>query len=370
MINNMKILITGAHFTPAMAVIEELRRIKGAEVVYVGRKTTREGDRTPSLESRILPSKGIRFIPIITGRLQRAFTFYTVPSLLKIPIGFIQALYIILSEKPDVVLSFGGYVAVPIVIIAWLFSIPIIIHEQTLVSGLANKICSVFADKIAVSFDKSVFKGEKVVLTGNPVRRDIIEISQGVKLTHPNILVLGGNQGSHVINLAIEGCIDKLVKIACVIHVTGDNKFGDFKRLEELGKLRKFGKRYVVKKWIGEEYGAVLQRADLVVCRAGINTLMELAYLEKPALVIPITYLYQDEQNKNAKYFEELGLVKILPQSKLSKEALFKNIKLMLNDLNQLKEKAEKAKKIVIPDAAKRLALETILLVEKPGVQT
>ncbi|MDD5415814.1 MAG: UDP-N-acetylglucosamine--N-acetylmuramyl-(pentapeptide) pyrophosphoryl-undecaprenol N-acetylglucosamine transferase [Candidatus Daviesbacteria bacterium] len=368
----MKILVTGAHFTPAVAVIEELKKFDGAKIVYVGRRTTLEGDGSASPESQVLPALGVKFIPIITGRLQRSFTIYTIPSLFKIPVGFIQALYIILSEKPDVILSFGGYVAVPVVIAGWLFSIPIIIHEQTLVSGLANKISAFCADKIAVSFEPDVFKSEKVILTGNPIRREIVEISQGVKLTHPRgglevptILIMGGNQGSHIINLAVEEVLNKLTKLAYVIHATGDNKYGDFERLESLGR---FGERYLVKKWIGKGYGAILKKADLVISRAGINTLTELAYLGKPALVIPIPYLYQDEQNKNAGYFEKLGLVRILPQSKLSAEALFKNIRVMLSDLNQLIERAKKAKKVIVPDAAKRLALETMLLAKNPEV--
>jgi len=376
----MKVLITGTHFTPAVAVAEELQKFAGVKLIYVGRKSTLEGDKTPSIESKLLPTLGVKFIPIIAGRIQRVLTPYTIPSLFKIPIGFIQALYIILSEKPDVILSFGGYVAVPIVIVGWLFSIPIIIHEQTMVSGLANKISSLFADKIAVSFEQDVFKGEKVILTGNPIRCEIIEISRGVKLTHPRcgldglevptILVMGGNQGSHVINLAVEEVLNKLTKLAYVIHATGDNKYGDFERLERLGrsgKLGRFRERYLVKKWIGKGYGAILKKVDLVISRAGINTLTELAYLGKPALVIPIPYLYQDEQARNAKFFASLGLTKILPQSKLSGETLFQAIKLMLADLSRLKVKAKAAKKIVIPDSAKRLALETILLGQKIG---
>ncbi|TSC87729.1 MAG: Uncharacterized protein G01um10147_415 [Microgenomates group bacterium Gr01-1014_7] len=362
----MKVLITGAHFTPAVAVINELKKYKDTEVVYVGRKTTLEGDKAQSAESQILPGLGVKFIPIITGRLQRSFTIYTIPSLLKIPIGLLQALYIILSEKPDVILSFGGYVAVPTLLAGWLFSIPIIIHEQGIVSGLANRISSVFADKIAVSFPT---QNPKAILTGNPLRRKMLD---GVKLPHPshaspeampaergvNILVTGGNQGSHVINLAVEESLDKLIKIASIIHVTGDNKFGDFERLE-----KRRSEKYIVKKWIGEEWGQILKKVDLVVSRAGINTLNELAYLGIPALVIPIPYLFENEQNKNAKYFEGLGLAKILPQSKLSGKSLLENIRLMVDNLDMLKKKAENAKKIVIPDAAKRLALETILMV-------
>lgn len=352
----MKVLITGAHFTPAVAVIEELKKNKNIEIVYVGRKTTQEGDNSPSAESQILPSMGVKFIPITTGRLQRSFTLYTIPSLLKIPVGFLQALYIILSQKPDVVLSFGGYVAVPLVVAGWLFSIPVIVHEQTLVSGLANTISSLFADKVAVSF-KDTLKGEKVILTGNPIRKNILGLSHPRGVTKgPVVLITGGNQGSHAINLAVEEALSKLVKIAKIIHVTGDSKFKDFERLQNHQS-----ENYMVKKWAGKEWGQLLSEADLLVSRAGINTLSEMAILGKPGLVIPVPYLYKDEQNKNAKYFEKLGLVKVLPQSKLSGETLITNIKAMLKDLDKLKEEATKAKSVIIPDAAKRLALETIL---------
>lgn len=352
----MKILVTGAHFTPAVAVLEEIKKYPNVQVVYVGRKTTLEGDRTASVESQIFPSLGVKFIPIVTGRLQRAFTIYTIPSLLKIPIGFLQALLIILSEKPDVILSFGGYVAVPLVITGWLLSVPVIVHEQTLVSGLANKISSWFAEKIALSFPDTTGE-EKVILTGNPIRQIIKNTQTKKSRGLPVILITGGNQGSHAINLAVEESLGQLIKITSVVHVTGDNKYKDFERL----KSRQTN-NYQVKKWIDKEWGEVLSKADLVISRAGINTLSELAYLEKPALVVPIPYLYGDEQNKNAKFFAKLGLAKILPQSQLSGDNLLKNITSMLKDLPNLKEKAKDAKKVIIPDAAKRLALETVLL--------
>lgn len=362
----MKILITGAHFTPAVAVVEEFKKYTDVKVVYVGRKTTQEGDSSPSAESKVLPTMGVKYIPITTGRLQRQFSVYTIPSLLKIPIGFIQALIIILNEKPDVILSFGGYVALPLVLIGWLFSIPIIVHEQTLVYGLANSISSLFANKIALSFKSSKIDNIKTILTGNPIR-EMIREGRGIRGSWgdtrrdelPTILITGGNQGSHTINLAVEGCLDKLIKIAKIIHVTGDNKFGDFGRLGRLGG--KMG-RYVVSKWIGEEYGEVLKKLDLVVSRAGINTLSELAYLGIPVLVIPIPYLYKDEQNKNANFFKEHGLARILPQSKLSADSFLENIKWMLKNLDELNKKAKGTKKVILPDAAKTLALETYLL--------
>ncbi len=358
----MKILITGAHFTPAVATIEQLKKYPDVKVVYVGRKNTQEGDSSPSAESQELPGLGIKYIPIITGRLQRSFTFYTIPSLLKIPIGIIQATYIVLREKPDLILSFGGYVAVPTVFIGWLLSIKIIVHEQTLVSGLANKISGFFADKIALSFNQvNRFDQTKTIITGNPIRSLIKNLKKDrlTKGKFPQVLITGGNQGSHIINKTVEESLDELTKITSVIHVTGDNKFKDFERLKEKGDYQG---RYLVKKWIGSEYGLVLQKVDLVVSRAGINTLSELAYLSKPALVIPFEPLYQDEQNKNAKFFQKYGLVKIIPQSKLSGKSLLENIKFMLKNLTNLEQKARNAETIIKPDAAKRLALECISL--------
>lgn len=368
----MKILVTGAHFTPAVAVIEELKKYKDIRIVYVGRKTTLEGDNTKSQESKILPTLGVKFIPLISGRLQRTFTIYTIPSLLKIPFGFIQAVYIILKEKPDVILSFGGYVAVPVIFAGWLFSIPIIIHEQTLVTGLANKISSFFADKIALSFNIGNFK-KPTIFTGNPIRETVLRPSNNLPSDYqkifntakqkklPVLLVTGGSQGSHIINTTIEESLGKLSEIACIIHITGDNKFNDFERLEK--RQNEF---YQVKKWIGEEYGSILSKADLVISRAGINTLTELAFLAKPALVIPIPF--QKEQSQNAKYFEEIGLARILPQSKLSGKSLLKEIRYVLNDLNHFNKSAKGYQGINIKDAAKRLALETILLINNKYV--
>lgn len=370
----MKILVTGAHFTTAVAVIKELKKNPQNKLIYVGRNNTREGDNTVSAESQIIPSLGVKFIPIITGRLQKSFTIYTIPSLLKIPIGFLQSLYIVLKQQPDIILSFGGYVAVPIVVISWLFSIPIIIHEQTLVSGLANKICSLFADKIATSFsDNKQFDTTKIILTGNPIREEVLNpdtknltdqykkiFNNSQKENMPVILITGGNQGSHVINLKVEECLNDLTKIAFIIHQTGDSKFHDFERL----KLKE-NNHYIAEKFIDKEMGAILSKIDLVVSRAGINILTELAYLGKPTLVIPVPYLYQDEQNKNAKYFEKLGLVKILPQSKLTSQSLLKDLKEMIRNLSSLTALAKNAKSVVIPDSAKRLSLEVSLLLNK-----
>ncbi len=368
----MKVLITGSHFTPAQAVIEELRKDSSNKIVYLGRNRTLEGDDSPSVESQILPKMGIKFVPITSGRLQRAFTKHTIPSLFKIPLGFIQAFFVILKEKPDVLLSFGGYVAVPSVFACWLLSIPVIVHEQTLVTGLSNRISSLFASKIAVSFDKDYsFSKEKTVLTGNPIRQELFSDNfrdNLIKNTHklPVLYITGGNQGSHFINEIIENLVGELTENFFVVHQTGESSYRDFENLSEIKEELKYPERYLVKKWFeADDVLEIYSKVDLVISRAGANTLLELAYFGIPTIVIPLPYLYQDEQNVNATFFKKLGLCEIILQSDLTSELLMEKIGTMKKNIMTYKKNAESAKSVVIPDAAKRLALETVLLCER-----
>lgn len=368
----MKILICGTHFTPAIATIEELKKNKDVQIIYVGRKSTLEGDQAKSAESYVLPRMGVEFIPLVAGRLYRSFSVAAFLSLLKIPIGFIHAFIILFKHKPDVILSFGGYLSVPVIFIGWLFSIPIIIHEQSLNFGIANKVSSVFADKIALSFDPKKRLTNSMVVTGNPLRKTIFEPlalrdANLIKLfksadseKKPVIFITGGNQGSHIINLTVEKILPDLVKKYFLIHITGDSMYKDFERLSQ-----QQGKNYLVRKWIGDEFGKILESVDLVVSRGGMNTLMEIAYFGKPVLIIPLAEKLHKEQIMNAKFFSNLGLGDILPQSHLTGQSLLEFIEQILKYLPEKSKKAKGVKKIIIKDAAKRLSLETILLALK-----
>ncbi len=362
----MKVLITGAHFTPAQAVINELKSYPETEIVYLGRKYTLEGDKSISVESQEIPKLGVKFIPIVTGRLQRNFSIYTLISLLKLPVGFIQSFYYLVKERPDVILSFGGYTAVPVVVSAWLLSIPIIIHEQTLVMGLANSISKIFADKIAVSFEKN--KGKKTVVTGNPIRQELLIdinpdkrieefIASAKKEKMPILFITGGNQGSHIINKTVLEVLGDLTKKYYVIHQTGDSKFKDFDSAEQLAQELGL-KNYLVSKWITvNNMRYIYQNCNVCISRAGINTLLELAYFKTPTLVIPIPYLYKNEQAVNANFFENLGLSKTLAQKDL-------DVKSIISKIEEVKtmKVSEDISNVVKLDAAKTLALETVTL--------
>ncbi len=370
----MKIMVTGAHFTPAQAVIEELKKFPDIEIVYIGRKYTQEGYKALSVESKVLSSLGIKFIPIIAGRLRRNFDFWTIISFLKIPVGFIQSFFILLREKPNVTLSFGGYVSVPVVFNSWILSVPIMIHEQTLISGIASSITHIFADKIALSFEKESSKNGKEILTGNPIRQRLLnpskkpslELKDFVKNAFrgklPLIYITGGNQGSDIINENISLILERLTETFFICHQVGDSKKNYFDTLQAQKNKLKNGHRYLVKKWFEvEDLALIYRNSDLVISRAGINTLVELDYFQIKALVIPIPFIFKNEQVKNAKYFEKQCLCEVIYQDNLNPQVLFSKIKTLIRN-NSKKQRDNAKRNLTLSNAAKIIAQEVLLM--------
>ncbi|MBM3205280.1 UDP-N-acetylglucosamine--N-acetylmuramyl-(pentapeptide) pyrophosphoryl-undecaprenol N-acetylglucosamine transferase [Candidatus Shapirobacteria bacterium] len=358
-----RIVLTGGHLTPALAVIEELQKKGWWEVYYFGRPYSTEGDKTPSLESQMIKKVEVNFIPINFGRFQHHFTRYTLPALIRIPWGFLVSFYRLFRLKPDVVLSFGSYVGATVAFAAWWLSIPVVIHEQTTVFGLANRLSQFWAKKIFVSWPETLrfLPREKTLLTGNPLRSEIFRASPKIWSSFqfdqklPLILITGGNQGSHRINLAMEGILEKLLKEANVFHQCGQLQiYHDFQRLSakrnQLAPLLK--KRYQLKKYVtGQEWGTLLQKADLVISRAGINIITELLTLGKTQLLIPIPWLPGDEQTKNAQMVKRMGSGEILPQDELTPTSLFNQIKKMMKKIKTY----QKAPKLINRQAAGKI---------------
>lgn len=341
----MKIAVIGGHLSPALAVIESL--LPATQVFFVGRKYTFEGDDAMSLEYKTITDRGIKFYPLTTGRLQRKFTKNTFMSLTKLPSGFISARKILKEEAPDAVIGFGGYLSLTVCLAAKSLGIPIIIHEQTLEAGLANKIIGKFADKVCISWDKSAeyFPEKNTVLTGNPIRKEIQVrnemIATDLKFEggKETIYITGGSAGSHAINDAVYSCLEVLLDEVSVIHQTGDSKeFEDFDRLEAKKNslpVEKKSKYRLIKFIKPEEVGSVMNNALIVVGRAGINTVSELIFLKKPALLIPIPFSQRQEQLKNAEMLKEIGLAEILEQPALNGKTLVDKITYMLENLKK-----------------------------------
>jgi len=354
-----KIVLTGGHLSPLLSIIEEMK--DKADILVVGRKYTFESDNALSLEFQIISKMNIPFFDLKAARLQRKFTRHTLPSFLKAPSSFLLAMAFLKKYKPDAVLTFGGYIGLPISVAAKTQKIPVFLHEQTLEAGLTNKFISLFAKKIFISFPSSAsfFPPGKTILTGNPLRQEIFETKEkiDIPLGRKVLLIMGGSSGSHRINLLIEHALYGLIKNYTVIHQTGDSQeFKDYDRLftlkNEFDKEDK--KHYIIKKFIDpSEIGYIYQRADLVISRAGANTISELIALQKKAVLIPLPYSQNNEQRKNALMFENLKRGVILEERDMSPEKLAESLR-QLDAIKTGKIKPEKT------NAAEKIAIEIL----------
>ncbi len=336
----MKILMTGGHLSPAISVLENLP--KDAQVFFVGRKNSFEGDRSPTLEYQTIRFMNIPFINLPSARFQRKFTIHTIPSLFRLPYVLGKSLVILRDIKPDVVLGFGGYVSLPICLGASILGIPVVIHEQTLEVGLANKIIGKWARGVCISWPSSAkfFSNRNVVLTGNPIRKEILE-GKEQKAEEATIYITGGSSGSHFINKLVEKSLSSLLKKYTIIHQTGDSwKFNDFERLDTLRKSlpRELAVKYTVKKFFeNSEINQVLRKSSLVIGRAGINIITELLYLNKPAFLIPLSISQNNEQTKNALFMKNLGLCQILSQNEISEQIFMQKVESMMKNIENFK---------------------------------
>ncbi|HUD09978.1 MAG TPA: UDP-N-acetylglucosamine--N-acetylmuramyl-(pentapeptide) pyrophosphoryl-undecaprenol N-acetylglucosamine transferase [Patescibacteria group bacterium] len=351
----MKIVITGGHLSPALAVIEKLGN---SEIYYIGRKHSFEGDSATSLEYEEIVKLRVPFYSINAARLQRRFTKHTIPSLTKFPVGFFQSLKILRQIKPDIVLGFGGYISLPVILAAFLLRIPIVIHEQTLEAGFANKIEAKFAQKICISWQSSeqYFPKQKTVLTGNPLRGVVLNAKPFREETGlPKIYITGGSSGSHAINLLVEKSLKELLEKFTVVHQTGDaRRHADFERLQSaVNKLdSQLAKNYHSQRFFSPEDTANnLSRSNLVVGRAGLNTVTELIYFKTPAFLIPLPFSQRNEQLKNALFLKGLGLGEIGLQNELTPEIFVAKILAMLKNL----EKYRLEQNVLVPEAAQNI---------------
>jgi len=344
----MKILVTGGHVTPALAVIDRIReQYPSAEIVFVGRKYALDSERTLSLEFKEVTARNIVFYSLHAGRLTRLLSLRSFKSIVRVPVGFIQALRILRKERPARVLSFGGYIALPVAVMAWLLRIPVITHEQTISPGLANRLIGWFSRTIFYSFSesKNAFPPHKSRWVGNPVRSAVNKVIRKpfiVPLDMPVVYITGGSLGSHSINEHVFAVLSDLLTQAIVIHQTGDTReYADFERAEALRARMHpmFRERYFpVKHVFNDEIGYIYESSDMVIGRAGANTFFELLLLRKPAILIPLPWSAHKEQQKQAELFRAGGLGEVFEQKGNSRDFLA-TIFRMLKHLDQYQNK-------------------------------
>jgi len=284
-----------------------------------------------------------------------------------VPKGVLDAVRALRALRPRVVFGTGGFVALPVMLGAALLRVPIVLHEQTAVPGLANRIGARFARRIAVTFPGSTesFPPSRVTVTGNPLRPELRSGSRSSAIARfqldpalPLVYVTGGALGAQRINQVVGDALIPLLEHAQIIHQCGENPATRDRRwLEGLrGSLPPaLARRYTVVPYVGAELAEIYATAALVVARAGAGTVNECCQLGIPALYVPLPGARGDEQTANSRLVELAGGAVVLPQAMLTPDLLIRRVHSLLADPAKLKQMGEQARTLAIPDAAERL---------------
>lgn len=315
-----KILLTGGgtagHVTPNLALVPELKD-NGYEICYVGSYN--------GIEKKLVEEAGVDYYGISSGKLRRHLTFKNVTDAFRVLKGIFQAKKLLKKLKPDIVFSKGGFVVVPVVFAAKSLGIPVVIHESDLTPGLANRLAIPKANKVCCSFEKTLqyLPENKRVLTGLPIRKEILSGNKqrGLECTGFNgekqvLLVMGGSLGAVAINNVIYDNIDKLLEKYDVVHICGSGNKRD---------INKQG--YVCYEYLKENLPDILALADIIVSRAGANSICEIAALNKLNILIPLTKAAsRGDQILNAQEFEKQGYSYVIQEENLNIDVLLSGL--------------------------------------------
>lgn len=359
----MKALITGGgtggHIYPALAIAKKIKmEYKNVDILYVG---TEKG-----LEAEIVPKEGFKFKTIRVKGFSRKLSKDTFKSIKELFLGLNDAKKVIKEFKPDIVIGTGGYVCGPIVLTAALKKIPTIIHEQNAFPGVTNRILSRFVDKVAGSFEESrkYFKDvNKLVITGNPIRQDIVGYSKEVAYKDLNIdpnipfvLCFGGSGGQKKLNDAMLDVIvnNKNNTSIQIIHVTGKRLYDSFMEGLKQKGVDKLTDNIRIYPYFFEVPKA-LSIADVVITSGGAIAIAEITAVGIPSILIPKAYTTENHQEYNARALEKNGAGIVILEKDLNGELLNKEIINLLSDKIKLKEMAERSRKMGIINADDRI---------------
>lgn len=375
-----KIVVTGGgsggHISSAKAIIDEIKdryRVTTENLLYIGSDLGMEKEKPGlSLDMKVMRQEQINQRYIRGGKLQRRFSLRGVYLFLRTFLGFIDAYRILKRYKPNIIISTGGFVTVPVCLVGkFFFKTKIYLHEQTAAVGLSNKIVGKYAEKILIAYPLSegYFPKEKTILTGNPVRKGIfLDSGKSPLIEHlrkmieqqeeyPIIYVSGGSLGSHVINQVIKDSMINLLQDFQLIVQTGDSKITNDYEILNLEKKKlepDLRERIFITKYIEDnEIGSVFNNINLFIGRAGANTVYELGLMRIPSILIPIPWVTHNEQMRNAEVLRDVGLARIIREGELTSEKLVMTTNLFAQEKKHIDE--EKAKKIFIPNAAEKI---------------
>lgn len=320
----MKIVLTGGgtggHVIPALALVPSLEAA-GCQIHYIGSKD--------GIEMELAQNANLPYYPISTGKLRRYIDKKNISDMFRVVKGIGDAHHYLGKIRPNLVFSKGGFVTVPVVIAAWLRGIPVIIHESDLSFGLANKIAGQFAKVICVSFKETLDSNKKAVLTGTPIRSELLKGNRekGLQLTgfrpeKPTALVMGGSAGSASINKAVVQALPSLTSNFNIIHICGKGNTADIVH-----------KDYIQYEFVTDQLPHLYALANIVISRAGANVLAEFLALRKPSLLIPLPKTAsRGDQIQNAKSFADAGYSAVLEEKLLTTETLGAALQDMYNN--------------------------------------
>jgi len=354
---------TGGHIFPALAVAEGLiQHNTKMKIIFIG------SNYGP--EHKIVKDFGLEFVALpVRGVLGRGFK--AISSIIRIIFAIFKSIFLIFKYKPQIIMGFGGYASFAPLVAGYICRIPLVLHEQNAVPGLSNKILSKLCTKICVSLPKTQgFAADKCVLTGNPVRRVLVElgkkvfsgkshdilekgyiIDEAIKPPRKKLLIMGGSQGARAINNYIVENLEILSNNNVeILHQTG---ISDFEYVQKKYQHAGYSEQ-CVKSFMQDMDKAYLW-ADLVLCRAGASSVAELAIMGKAAILIPFPSAANDHQTYNANTYAELGAAIVVPEKDMHKIKLLDLIITLLSDQKALQKMSEAAYAQAKPDAARMI---------------
>lgn len=355
----MKVLITGGgtagHINPGLAIAKYIKeKNENAEILFIG---TDKG-----LETKLVPREGFELKTIRVRGFKRRLSFDTIAAVKELFLGMAESRSLIKAFRPDIVIGTGGYVCGPVVFNASLMKIPTLIHEQNAFPGVTNRILARFVDAVAFSFKESTKyfkKAKKLVLTGNPIRREVLIADRqlareklGINQDTPMVVVFGGSRGAQNINEAVvDMVLNHYTGTECnLIFAPGEAQFESIS--ERLGTSREPALSIVPYIY---DMGNVMAAADLLICRAGAITISEVSALGVPSIIIPSPYVTANHQEYNARALEKNGAAVVILEKDLNGDLLYQQMTDLLKNKEQLAKMARNAKKLGITNAAEKI---------------
>jgi UDP-N-acetylglucosamine--N-acetylmuramyl-(pentapeptide) pyrophosphoryl-undecaprenol N-acetylglucosamine transferase len=340
---------TGGHVFPGVALAEEVvTRHPANDVIFVG---TARG-----LEARVVPQAGFPIELIEVKGLKGKGLVGLLLNLLLLPRAFLQSFRILQRWRPDVVIGVGGYASGPVVLAAWFMRIPTAIQEQNAIAGFTNRVLGRFVEAAFTAFPEAVrsFPRRKVYQLGNPIRRQLMENYMRPEVEHPvpHLLVFGGSQGAHALNMRVIETLPHLADLRDRVRITHQTGARDREQVEK--GYRACGFEPDVREFISDMSSAYAA-ADLVVCRAGATTLAELTVCKKPAILVPFPAAADNHQYVNAKSLVDAGAAVMIEERDLTGELLAAEIRAILASAERRERMARAAGRLGSPQAAKEI---------------